>query len=230
MVRKRTTEWDHWELALSDQLMAAFGPAMEVVGRYSSIQRPDGSEPNLEYLLAVGRRAVVDAHAFKVDELPLDTFDPQTRFAIFWLRAFGTTIVNKGEAVFHAQSSDMRIDELRPRILEESKGGFTLTLNVPEVVTERSSVIEIVRALAGAWPAGGTEAVAQALADSNRPADDQHVWATVADLVRQLPESDRVTVALTACQRNRRAIEAEARRVAATVHQDSLAFDETRAP
>jgi hypothetical protein len=203
---------------------------MEVVGRYSSIQRPDGSEPNLEYLLAIGRRAVVDAHAFKVDELPLDTFDPQTRFAIFWLRAFGTTIVNKGEAVFHAQSSDMRIDELRPRILEESKGGFTLTLNVPEVVTERSSVIEIVRALAGAWPAGGTEAVAQALADSNRPADDQHVWATVADLVRQLPESDRVTVALTACQRNRRAIEAEARRVAATVHQDSLAFDETRAP
>jgi len=231
-VRERVKGWDDWGLALSDQLMASYGPAMQVVGQYKAIQRPDGAEPDLDYFLAVGRRAVVDAHAFKVDELPLDTFDPQTRFAIFWLRAFGRGLVSKGEAVFQAQSSQLRIDELRPRILDETKGGFVLTFDPPDAVDERSPVIEVVRALAAAWSAGGTETTAQILVDSQRPADDTHVWATVAELVRQLPDSDRVAVALTACQRNRRAIETTGRHGAAAimVQQDELSFDEAGAP
>ncbi len=220
--------WDDWGLALSDQLMASYGPAMEVVGRYRAIQRPNGTQPELDHFLALGRRAVVDAHAFKVDELPLDTFDLHTRFAIFWLRAFGRGLVNKGEAVFHAQSSELRIDDLRPRILTESTGGFTLSLDDPGPVTERSSVIEVVRAMAAAWAGGGTEAVANTLTGCERTGDDQHIWATVADLVRQLPESDRTSVALTACQRNRRAIEGEARRASSgLIRQETWQFDET---
>ena len=235
-VRDRVPQWDEWGLALSDQLMASYGPAMEVVGRYRGIERPDGSEPKLDHFLALGRRAVVDAHAFKVDELPLETFDPLTRFAIFWLRAFGRGVVNKGEAVFQAQSSELRVDELRPQILTEVTAGFCLNLDEPEFVNDRSSVIEVARAMAGAWGAGGTEAVASTLGLAERPGDDRHVWATVADLVRQLPESDRVAVALTACQRNRRAIEGEARRVGrsetgpAAVPQQLAGFDETGAP
>lgn len=230
LVRKRVPKWDRWGLALSDQLMASYGPSMQVVGRYRAIQRPDGTEPDLDHFLAIGRRAVVDAHAFKVDELPLDTFDPLTRFAIFWLRAFGRTAVNKGEAVFQAQSSELRIDELRPRVLAEAKAGFTLNLGSPDAVSDRSSVIEVARALAEAWTAGATDAAGQVIADSGRPADDAHLWATVAELVRSLPESDRLSVALTACQRNRRAIEVAARRAApATVHQEMLGFDEAGA-
>lgn len=230
LIRTRVPKWDSWGLALSDQLMASYGPSMQVVGRYRSIQRPDGTEPDLDHFLAIGRRAVVDAHAFKVDELPLDTFDPLTRFAIFWLRAFGRTAVNKGEAVFQAQSSELRIDDLRSRVLAETKGGFTITLDPPATVSERSSIIEVARALAGAWTAGATEAAGQVLADSGRPGDDAHLWATVAELVRSLPESDRLSVALTACQRNRRAIEVAARQAApATIHQEMLGFDEAGA-
>lgn len=230
LVRKRVPKWDDWGLALSDQLMASYGPSMQVVGRYKAIQRPDGSEPDLDHFLTVGRRSVVDAHAFKVDDLPLDTFDPPTRFAIFWLRAFGRTIVNKGEAVFHAQSSELRIDELRPRIVTETKGGYQLALVSPSSVSERSAVIEVARALAGGWTAAGTEGAAKVILDSGRPTDDAHIWATVAELVRHLPDSDRMTVGLTACQRNRKPIEVAARQGArATVHQDMLTFDEAGA-
>ena len=210
-IRDRVPRWESWGLALSDQLMASYGPAMEVVGRYREIQRPNGSEPDLDHFLTVGRRAVGDAHAFKVDELPLDTFDAQTRFAIFWLRAFGRAAVNKGEAVFHAQSSEMRIDDLRPSVIVEVKGGYALTLEGPPAVTDRSPVIHVARALAAAWPEGGTEAAAVVVADAGLPPGDSHLWATVAELVRQLPESDRIAMALTACQRNRRPIEAAAR-------------------
>jgi adenine-specific DNA methylase len=228
LVRKRVRKWDSWGLALSDQLMASYGPAMQVVGRYQSIQRPNGIEPELDHFLAVGRRAAVDAHAFKVDGFPLDTFDPHTRFSIFWMRAFKRTVVNKGEAVFHAQSSQMRIDALRPHILDEAKGGYRLTLAEPPTITDRSPAIHVTRALAAAWLAGGTEAAAQVLADSGRSVDDPHVWATVGELVRQLPDSDKIAMALTACQRNRRAIENDVRHAAAIAankgRQDSL-FD-----
>ena len=219
-------QWDQAGLALSDQLMASYGPAMQVVGRYRTVQRPDGSEPELDHFLALGRRVVGDAHAFKVDELPLDTFDAQTRFAIFWLRAFGRTTVNKGEAVFHAQSSQMRIEDLRPSVLAEAKGGYELTLEAPPPVTDRAPVIQVARALAAAWPAGGTEAAAQVIADAGLSADDSHLWATVGELVRQLPDSDRVAMALTACQRNRRPIETGARQ--AVLAGEQLTFDANR--
>lgn len=224
LVRKRVHKWDDWGLALSDQLMAAYGPAMQVVGRYRSILRPDGSEPDLDHFLTVGRRAVIDAHAFKVDELPFDTFDAATRFSIFWLRAFGRTTVNKGEGVFHAQSSQMRIDELRPHILEETKAGFTLTFDEPPAINDRSPIIHVARALGAAWPAGGTEAAAAVLVVSGREPDDKHLWATVAELVRQLPDSDKLATSLTACQRNRSAIQALARRTTPAA-QDELTFD-----
>jgi len=219
LVHKRVKRWDVWNLALSDQLMASYGPAMQVVGRYRSIQRPDGTEPDLDHFLAIGRRAVADAHTFKIDELPLDTFDPKTRFAIFWMRTFGRTTVNKGEGVFHAQSSQMKIESLRPDILEETKAGFTLTLAEPPAIGDESPAIYIARALAAEWPRGATDAAGQVLADSGRTPDDPHVWATVAELVRQLPESDKVAVALTACQRNRSSIETAARHAARSPHE-----------
>ena len=229
LIRKRVPEWDRWGLALWDQLMASYGPSMQVVGRYRNIQRPDGIEPDLDHFLTVGHRAVVAAHAFKIDELPLDTFDPQTRFAIFWLRAFGRTVINKGEAVFHAHSSEMRLDQLRPHIISEAKGGFTITLIPPAAVTERSSIIEVARALAVGWTAGGMEGAAQVIVQSGRPGHDAHLWATVAELVRQLPASDRMAVALTACQRNRRPIEVATRQGAQALHQDILTFGEAGA-
>ena len=155
----------------------------------------------------------------------LDTFDAQTRFAIFWLRAFGRNTVNRGEAVFHAQSSQMRIEELRPSVLAEVKGGYALTLAPPPAITDRASVIHVARALAAAWPAGGTDAAAQVIAHAGLSPDDSHLWATVAELVRQLPDSDRVAMALTACQRNRRPIEAGARQ--ATPTEEQLSFNAT---
>ncbi len=224
LVKKRVAKWDAWGLALADQLMASYGPAMQVVGRYRSIQRPDGTEPDLDHFLTIGRRAVIDAHAFKVDELPLDTFDPMTRFAIFWLRAFKRELVAKGEAVFQAQSSQLRIDDLRPHILGETKGGYALTVDAPPPINERSPAIHVARALAVAWGTGATEDAAGVLVKAHRTPDDAHVWATVAELVRQLPTSDKVGVALTACQRNRRAIETAARQGASIPDQDTLPF------
>jgi putative DNA methylase len=201
-VRSAVPEWDRDGLALTDQLMAAYGPAMQVYGRYSKILKPSGSPAELDRYLTLARTAVRDATALRLDELPLETFDAATRFAVFWQRLYGRADVPKGEARFLAQADNLRIEDMRGPLLTESKSGFKLRLDAPDHVTERSSTFEVARAVAAAWHQGATEAVAAVIAAADRQPTDAHLWAVVGEIVRQVPASDPVAKALTAVQRN----------------------------
>ena len=194
-------QWDADGLALEDQLMASYGPAMEMYGRYNRVINPDGSDADLERYLTIAPRAVRDAMQLRVDELPLETFDAITRFAVFWLRAKGRAEVPKGEARFFVQADELRLADLRDRILTESTAGFRLRLDDPGPVTPVASVFEVVRAMAHALEEGGTEAVAEVIASSGREPNDQHLWAVVGDLASHLPASDNVAKALAGIKR-----------------------------
>ena len=200
-VTERIRQWDADGLALEDQLMASYGPAMEVYGRYSRVLNPNGTDADLDRYLNIARRAVRDAMRLRVDELPLETFDAVTRFAVFWLRAKERAEVPKGEARFFAQADELRLDDLRGRILTESAGGFRLRLDDPGQVGPQSSTFEVVRAMAHAWETGGTEAVAAVVATAERDPSDQHLWAVVADLTRQIPSADGLAKALAGIKR-----------------------------
>jgi len=201
-VKAAVRRWEVDGLALTDQLMAAHGPAMAVYGRYSSVLLPTGEQAGLNRYLTLARTAVRDASSLKIDELPLETFDAPTRFAVFWQRLHGRADVPKGEARFLAQADNLRLEDLRGPLLTESKSGFKLRLDAPETITERSSGFEVARAMAKAWEVGGTEAVARVMATADRQANDAHLWAVIAEIVRQLPAAEPTAKALTAIQRN----------------------------
>lgn len=201
-VKEACREWDQDGLALTDQLMAAYGPAMGVYGRYSRVLKPDGTQAALDRYLTLARTAVRDATALKLDELPLETFDAPTRFAVFWQRLYGRSDVPKGEARFLAQADNLRLEDLRDSLLTESKSGYKLRLDAPKAVSPRSSTFEVARAMATAWDTGGTEAVAAVIAHADRQPNDAHLWAVVGEINAQLPPSDKVAKALTAVQRN----------------------------
>jgi adenine-specific DNA methylase len=201
-VRSRVREWDRDGLALTDQLMASYGPAMEVCGRYSQVLRPDGTSPPLDHYLTLARAAVRDATALRLDEIPLETFDAATRFAVFWLRLYGRSDVPKGEARFLAQADGLSLDELRGALLTESRAGFRLRTDGAERVAPTSSTFEVARALAAAWEAGGTEAATAVLGATERDPGDSQLWAVVKEITAQLPASDPVAKALAAVTRN----------------------------
>jgi len=201
-VKQRVREWDQDGLALTDQLMAAYGPAMEVYGRYNQVLRPDGSTPPLEHYLSLSRAAVRDATALRLDELPLETFDAATRFAIFWMRLYGRGDVPKGEARFLAQADALSLDDLRGPLLTESKAGFRLRTDTADEIGPSSCTFEVARAMASAWDSGGTDAVAGVLGIVERDPADSHLWAVVKDITAQLPASDPVAKALAAVTRN----------------------------
>lgn len=223
-VKAATRRWDGEGLALPDQVMAAYGPAMEVYGRYSRILKPDGTRAGLERYLTIARAAVRDATVLKLDELPLETFDATTRFAVFWQRLFARSDVPKGEARFQAQVDNLRLEELRGALLAESKRGYRLRLDAPATVSGKSSTFEVVRAMAAAWDQGATEAVAAVIVHCDRQPTDAHLWAVVGDIVAQLSASDPVARALTAVQRNTGAISSLAQRVLAGAREEQLAL------
>ena len=200
-VKLRCRGWDADGLALEDQLMASYGAALQVVGRYDKVITPDGAAVPLEQYMTLSRRAVRDAIALRLGEQPLETFDPFTRLAVFWHETYGRADVPKGESRFFAQSDNLRLEDLRGPILEETKAGFRLRHDAPDRIGPASSAYEVVRAMVAAQPAG-TEAVAAQLSGADRPATDAHVWALVDWLAAKLPSSDPVAVSLAAIKRN----------------------------
>jgi len=225
-VKRRCRSWDADGLALEDQLMASYGAALQVVGRYSKVITPDGSSVPLEHYMTLARRAVRDAVALRLDELPLETFDPYTRLAIFWHEVHGRADVPKGEARFFAQSDGLRLEDLRGPILTETKAGYRLRHDPPGRITPASSAYEVVRGMAASWPAG-TDAVAACLISAERPATDAHVWALVDWLATKLPASDPVAVALAAVKRNRGSIQAAVATRSDNVADQPALFEET---
>jgi putative DNA methylase len=214
VIKGRVRTWAREGLALSDQMMAAYGPAMEVYGRYATVLLTDGTEAPLDRYLTLARRAVREATALRLDALPLETFDPLTRLAVFWLRLHGRTNVPKGEARFMAQADNLRLEDVRDALLAESTAGFRLLVTPPTHVGPDSPAFDVARAVAGAFADGGTEAAAMVLARTERAPDDEHLWAVVGELVAQLPPDDGTAKALTAVQRNTSAIQNLAKGIA----------------
>ena len=139
-VKSRCRGWDADGLALEDQLMASYGAALQIVGLYSKVITPDGSSVSLEHYMTLARRAVRDAIALRLDELPLETFDPHTRLAIFWHEVHGRAEVPKGEARFFAQSDGLRLRRpARTHPHRVQAAGFRLRLDDPRRVTPASS-------------------------------------------------------------------------------------------
>jgi putative DNA methylase len=206
----RVPGWERDGLALPDQLMASYGPAMEIYGRYSEVLQPNGDEAGIERYLVLARAAVRDAHKMKLDTLPLETFDAITRFAVFWMRSYGRMLVPKGEARFSAQADGLSLRDIRAGLLQESKGSFRLTFDAPKPLDGSSPVFDVVRAMAHQWAIGGMDTVAAVLRTAERAPDDEQVWAVVHDLIHHLPESDKDGRRLTAIARNATAIKSQA--------------------
>jgi hypothetical protein len=99
-------------------------------------------------------------------------------------------------------STAASIEDVRDDLLTETKAGFKLRTAAPETASTAASTFEVARAVAAAWTAGGTEAVAAAIAATDREPHDRHLWAVVGDLVARLPAADPTAKALTAVQRN----------------------------
>lgn len=203
-VKARIAFWEKSGLAPTDMLMASAGPAMEVVGRYSSVLDTAGDPVEPDRYLITARQAVQEAAALEIEHHPLETFDARTRFALWWVRLYGRQVAAKSELRWQTLAADLELAEVRDLVPDSDKGcRLVFAKDFKDTVTPESAVINVALAMAGAW-VEGLDAVGAVLVAADRDGDDSYLWGALAFLADRLPDADPDAIAWTGILRNRR--------------------------
>ena len=208
-VFERVPLWNDDKLAISDQLMASAGPAMEVVGRYSEVRDHLGKPVDLDRYLPLARRFVQEAADIQIDGRPLGDFDKRSQFALFWVRQYGRGLAAASEARWQRLASDMTDAETAGLLVKQGKGmrlayasesvpagkessparkKSDSARKEPDPPSPAASAV-IDAALAVAAAGRSLTDTAEVLARHGR-ADDELLWAAMAELARLLGEGD----------------------------------------
>lgn len=206
-IKLRFADWERWGLAPADMLMAAAGPAMEIVGRYSEILDAKGGRADIHTFLPLARAAVQEAMAVEIDHYPLETFDARTRFALWWVRLYGKQPQAKSELRWQALASSLDMADVRDLVPATDKGvAFTSARNFLDGRNQQEApVIDVALSLAAASEEG-LAAMAEVIAASGMTVDDGYLWAAVKFLADRLPGSDPDAVAFHRLLRTRESI------------------------
>jgi len=189
VIRERYPDWELWGLAPADMLMAAAGPAMEVVGGYSVVLDSRGEPVDIHTFLPLARAAVQEAMAVSIDNRPLDTFDARTKFALWWARLYGRQAQAKSELRWQTLASSLDLDTVRDLVVGDKAVSLVTSARFKSRITPDSAAIDVVLALAAASE-DGLAAMGRVLAASQFAYDDQCLWATIHFLADRLPDSD----------------------------------------
>ena len=206
-MKRRYPDWERWGLAPADMLMAAAGPAMEAVGRYSEVLDAKGDSVDIYTFLPLARAAVQEAMAVEINHQPLETFDARTRFVLWWVRLYGRQPQAKSELRWQALASSLELDAVRDLVPEADKKVVRLisASQLTRKIDPDSAVIDVALALAAASE-DGLEAMGAVLVAAERDADDAYLWAAVQFLADRLPDNDPDSVAFTRILRTKAGI------------------------
>jgi len=220
-IKARLALWDAAGLALTDQLMASAGPAMEVVGRYSTVLDKVGNPVALDRYLPLARQIVQEAADIRIDDLPLGTFDERTRFALFWVKVFSRSTVPGSEARWQRLAADLD-DSATEGVLIKSGKGVRLAF-ASEIALSTSDIDPTTSvfdsALAMITEGKSLAHAAEVLIAADKM-DDPYLWAAVRALSDAVPEADPDGEAWTYLVRNRFAVLSSTRNVAAAKQRE----------
>jgi putative DNA methylase len=193
-IRRRYPDWERWGLAPADMLMAAAGPAMEVVGRYSEVRDSRGERVDIHTFLPLARAAVQEAMAVEIDHRPLEAFDARTRFALWWVRLYEREPQAKSELRWQALASSLDMDRVKDLVPGDKSAALVTSDRFEARITPDSAVIDVALALAAASEQG-LAAMGEVLVSSSFDSDDQLLWAAIQFLADRLPDSDPDAIA-----------------------------------
>lgn len=202
-IASRYPGWKRDGLAPADMMMAAAGPAMEVVGRYSAVLDARGEPVPIEVFLTQSRSAMQSVMEVTIDHHPLETFDERTRFALWWVRLYGRQVQAKSALRWEVLASSLELADVRDLVPDRGQGVALVTsAKFKTTITAESAVIDVALALLAA-SGESLEPMGQVLADWHRNADDEYLWATIGFLANNLPVSDADAVAASRVLRAR---------------------------
>ena len=202
-ILKRIPLWKTAGLAVQDQRMASYGPAMEVVGSYSKIYDKAGNSVSLGNYLAKARRYVEEAAEIQIGNTPLEVFDPRSHFALFWTYMYGRTVVPGSEVRWLRLGWEMAEEDTDGLLKKQGKGFRLIYASEVKKPRERNTVIDVALAVAGVGKS--IRDIATVLADS-KMVENELLWDSISHLAQHVTEADNDGDVWTWAVRNRSVI------------------------
>ena len=203
-ILSRIPLWQAAGLALQDQRMASYGPAMEVVGRYSEIRDKAGKAVSLDRHLIKARRYVEEAAEIKIGDTSLEAFDLRSQFGLFWVYMYGRSTVPGSEARWLRLCWDLD-EEDTADLLKKSGQVFRLIYGkeVKKLQNPRNTIFDTALNVAAAGKS--SRDIADILVSTGKVNDD-FLWDSLGHLAKHLTETDPDGDVWTWAVRNRSAI------------------------
>jgi len=196
---KLTQFWEHG-ISGADFFVSAIGPAVEVFGKYSKVERLSGEEVSVKELLEYVRKVVSQFALERVlKRADLGGVDAETRFYLLWRWTFGNAKTHFDDAIKLSRAMGVELTEIWDRggIVKKEKE-FIRVLDPKERAkdpsfmkkTKFTSMIDALHRILISWERGEREKIKEIL-DETGYASNEIFWQTAQALSEILPEGDK---------------------------------------
>lgn len=195
-VAARLEEFEALGLTGADYLISAIGPAFEVFGKYTSVERLDGEAVPIAELLSLARRTVA-RHAMQrlMGAESLAAVDDLTLLYLTWRWAYGAASIPVDEAQKLGKAFHIEVDELggMDGLAEKSRESYAL--RGPD---ERKRItlgavppmVDVLQLACQLHDSGRRRELAELLASSGF-AEETAFWAAARAIAESLPDGNR---------------------------------------
>jgi adenine-specific DNA methylase len=199
-IREKLTQF--WEQGISgaDFFVSAIGPAVEVFGKYSKVEKLSGEEVSVQELLEYVRKIVSEFALERVlKRADLGGVDAQTRFYLLWRWTFGNAKVPFDEAIKLSRPMGVEITQLWDSggFVRKEKG-FVIVSDPKERARDPAflrkakftSMIDVLHHAAILWESGEREKIKEVLNETGY-AGNEVFWQTAQAISEVLPKGDK---------------------------------------
>jgi adenine-specific DNA methylase len=191
-----------WEQGVSgaDFLVSAIGPAVEVFGKYSRVEKLSGVEVSVQELLEYVRKIVSEYALQRVlKRADLGGVDAETRFYLLWRWTFGNAKVHFDDAIKLSRPMGVELTQLWDGgSLVKKEKEFIRVLSPQERTkdphflkkTKFTSMIDVLHYVLVLWERGEREKIKEVLNETGY-AGNEVFWQTAQAISEILPQGDK---------------------------------------
>ena len=199
-IKEKLTQF--WEQGISgaDFFVSAIGPAVEVFGRYSKVEKLSGEEVSVQELLEYVRKIVSEFALERVlKRADLGGVDAETRFYLLWRWTFGNAKVHFDDAIKLSRPMGVELTQLWDggSLIKKEKE-FVRVLAPQERAkdpaflrkTKFTSMIDVLHYVLALWEHGEREKIKEVLNETGY-AGNEIFWQTAQAISEILPQGDK---------------------------------------
>lgn len=199
-IKEKLTQFWGQGISGADFFVSAIGPAVEVFGKYSRVEKLSGEEVSVQELLEYVRKIVSEFALQRViKRADLGGVDAETRFYLLWRWTFGNTRIHFDDAIKLSRPMGVELTQLWDgggfvkkekefiRVLgpkERAKGAAFLRK------TKFTSMVDVLHHVVILWERGNKERI-KAILDETGYVGNEIFWQTAQAISEVLPQGDK---------------------------------------